>query len=198
MGQHDPRIDAYIAKAADFARPILQELRERVHAACPEVDETLKWGAPSFTYRGKILCGMAAFKKHATFAIWQRGAVVETARIEGAMGQFGRLGRLADLPAKRDMAGYLRDAMRLIDGGAVRRSATAKNAGAEMPADLADALEQHLAARMAFEKFPPGQRREYVEWITEAKRAETRQRRLAQTIEWLAEGKPRHWKYMNC
>lgn len=200
MGQHDPRIDAYIDTAAEFARPILQHLRQQVHAACPQAEETLKWGAPSFSYRGRILCGMAAFKEHATFAIWQRDAVAAEARVEGAMGQFGRLTRLADLPDKRMLAGYLREAMRLIDAGATSRSASASRAvhgSDEVPPDLAAALQQHAAARASFENSPAGQRREYIEWITGAKRAQTRQRRLSQAIEWLADGKPRNWKYMN-
>lgn len=201
----DPRIDAYIAKSAEFARPILVHLREAVHAACPEAEETLKWGAPSFTYRGKILCGMAAFKQHAAFNFWQGALVVGPDRSAAdaratAMGQFGRLTRVADLPGKRELASYIKQAAKLIEEG-VKTSAT-KDAKPKspmrVPEDLAAALAGNAKACATFDGFPPSQRREYVDWLSEAKRDDTRQRRLVQAVEWLAEGKPRNWKYMNC
>lgn len=117
MGQSDPRIDAYIDGAAPFAQPILRELRARVHAACPQVEETLKWGMPSFVYRGRILCGMAAFKQHASFSFWQGAQVVGAERAGEGMGQFGRLSKLGDLPGKRDMGAQLKRAMALIEAG---------------------------------------------------------------------------------
>lgn len=202
MGQRDPRVDAYIARSAEFARPILNHLREVVHAACPECKETLKWSAPSFTYRGKILCGMAAFKQHATFGLWQGAMVLEAdgKKLDDAMGQFGRLTRVADLPGKRELTAYLRQAMRLIEEG-VKRPSSKDNKPrppAEMPDDLGVALKKNAKARATFDAFPSSCKREYIEWITEAKREETRSRRLAQTIEWLAEGKRRNWKYENC
>jgi len=202
MGQHDPRIDAYIAKAADFAQPILVHLRAAVHAACPECEEALKWSAPSFLYRGKILCGMAAFKQHATFGLWQGARIVapDGSKRDDAMGQFGRLTKVADLPGKRELAGYIRQAMQLVDDG-VRRPST-KDAKPKppvsVPDDLATALKKNAKALATFDGFAPSHRREYVEWITEAKREETRQKRLVQAIEWLAEGKSRNWKYQNC
>jgi uncharacterized protein YdeI (YjbR/CyaY-like superfamily) len=200
MANTDPRIDAYIARSAEFARPLLAHLRAVVHAACPDVEETLKWGMPSFTYRGRILCNMAAFKQHASFGFWQGARIVEAAgeRSEEAMGQFGRITRLADLPGQRELAGYITQAMALIDGGS-RRPATkaaAPKPPLAVPADLAAALKGDAKARATFDGFAPGYRRDYIEWITEAKREETRQRRLEQTIEWLAEGKTRNWKYM--
>ncbi|QNP40609.1 YdeI/OmpD-associated family protein [Lysobacter solisilvae (ex Woo and Kim 2020)] len=202
MGQRDPRIDAYIASAAGFAQPILTHLRGLVHAACPDCEETLKWSAPSFTYRGKILCGMAAFKQHATFGLWQGAAIVagDGSRRDEAMGQFGRLTRVADLPGKRELVAYLRQGMQLIDAGATRTPArnTAPKPPVEAPDDLLAALRGNARARATFEAFPPSCQREYVEWITEAKREATRASRLAQTIEWLAEGKRRNWKYEKC
>lgn len=202
MTPPDPRIDAYIAKSAEFARPILSHLRAVVHAACPEAEETLKWGAPSFTYRGKILCGMAAFKQHAAFGFWQGAQVTGNGTEEGGegMGQVGRLTRLSDLPGKRELAGYLRQAMALIDSGAKRvpTRAAAPRASLEVPDDLAAALRKNAKARATFDGFAPGYRRDYIEWITEAKREDTRQRRLEQTVEWLSEGKSRNWKYMKC
>ena len=202
MGQRDPRIDAYIARSAEFARPILSHLRELVHAACPECEETLKWSAPSFTYRGKILCGLAAFKQHAAFHLWQGGMIVggDGHRFDDAMGQFGRLTRVADLPGKRELTGYLHQAMGLIEEGVKRAPAkdAKPKAPAKVPDDLGAALKKSAKARATFEAFPPSSRREYIEWITEAKREETRSRRLEQAIEWLAEGKRRNWKYESC
>jgi len=202
MGQRDPRIDAYIARSTEFARPILSHLREVVHAACPECEETLKWSAPSFTYRGKILCGMAAFKQHATFGLWQGAMVLgpDGKKLDDAMGQFGRLTKVTDLPGKRELAGYLRQAMQLIEDGAKRPSTkdSKPKSPAEVPDDLGAALRKNAKARATFQAFPPSCKREYIEWITEAKREETRSRRVAQTIEWLAEGKRRNWKYESC
>ncbi|RDZ28260.1 YdeI/OmpD-associated family protein [Lysobacter silvisoli] len=200
MVQTDPRIDAYIARAAEFARPILEHLRGVVRQACPQAEETLKWGMPTFTYQGKILCGMAAFKQHASFGFWQGANIVgpDGAQGDEAMGQFGRLTRVADLPGKRVLSGYVKQAMALIDAGATRPGAKrgAPKPPLEVPADLAAALKKNAAARKTFEAFPPSHRREYVEWLTEAKREATRLKRLQQTLEWLAEGKPRNWKYM--
>ena len=202
MGQRDPRIDAYIAKSAEFARPVLTHLREAVHAACPDCEETLKWSAPSFTYRGKILCGMAAFKQHAAFGLWQGSMIVgsDGRKLDDAMGQFGRITRIADLPGKRELTGYIKQAMKLIDEGAKRPVAPKSQAKppVEAPEDLLAALRTNAKARATFEGFPPSCKREYIEWITEAKRAETRAKRLAQTVEWLAEGKRRNWKYEAC
>lgn len=198
----DPRIDAYIERAAPFAQPILARLREQVHAACPEVEEGIKWGMPSFVYGGKILCNMAAFKQHASFGFWQGARIVapgDDGKAGEAMGQFGRITKLSDLPGKRELAGYVKQAMALIDAGVTRSTGKAPAKArpeAEVPADLAAALKRHRAAAATFVGFPPSQRRDYIEWIVEAKRDDTRQRRIHQAVEWLAEGKPRNWKYM--
>lgn len=198
MGTRDPRVDAYIAGAAPFARPILERLREAVHAACPQCEETLKWRSPTFLYRGAILCGMAAFKQHAMFGFW-KGALIDTGgKIDLAMGQFGRLESVADLPAKRALAGYIKKAMALEDAGvkAPRTKSGKPKPAPAVPEDLARALARNRRARQTFEEFSPSHRREYVEWITEAKRQETRERRVAQAVVWLSEGKPRNWKYL--
>lgn len=196
----DPRIDAYIANAAEFARPVLTRLRELVHEACPQVEETLRWSAPSFSYQGKILCGMAAFKQHAAFNLWHGALVVGEDQQRDGMGQFGRLASLADLPGKREMLGFIRHAMALIDQGV--RAPPSKTGvtkpAPEMPEDLAAALSANPAAKATFDGFPPGQKREYQDWLVEAKRSETRQRRLLQAVEWMAEGKRRNWKYADC
>jgi uncharacterized protein YdeI (YjbR/CyaY-like superfamily) len=196
MGTRDPRIDAYIAKSADFAKPILTHLRDIVHEACPEVEETIKWGFPNFTYRG-ILCSMASFKEHCAFGFW-KGALVMEGSTDGAMGQFGRITAIAELPSKKVLTGYIKKAMQLNEAGVkspARAKPVAKKAVA-VPDDLARALKKNTKARATFEGFSPSQRREYIEWIVEAKREETRQRRLETAIEWLAEGKQRNWKYM--
>jgi len=200
MGQPDPRIDAYIARSAEFARPLLTHLRGVIHSACPEVEETLKWGMPSFVYHGRILCGMAAFKQHASFGFWQGAHIVgpDGSKGDEAMGQFGRLTGVKDLPGKRVLSGYVKQAMALIDAGVKRsssKSATPKPP-VEVPPDLAAALKKNAKARKTFDAFAPSHRREYVEWITEAKREATRLKRVEQTVEWLAEGKQRNWKYM--
>jgi uncharacterized protein YdeI (YjbR/CyaY-like superfamily) len=197
MGRRDPRIDAYIAKSAPFARPILEHLRELVHAGCPDVEETIKWGMPSFTYHG-ILCGMAAFKEHCSFGFWKGSLIVDQAGrpAEAAMGQFGRLTSVKDLPSKKVLTGYVKQAMQLNESGVKARKKSTPKPEAVVPDDLARALRKNKAARETFDRFSPSNRREYVSWILEAKTDETRQRRLETAIEWMADGKPRNWKYM--
>ena len=198
MGTRDPRVDAYIAASADFARPILTHLRELVHATCPDVEETMKWSFPHFMYEG-MLCSMASFKAHCAFGFW-KGALVldDTSRDTEAMGNLGRITRLADLPPKRTLTGYLRKAMALNEQGVkapVKRKPALRKPAPRMPKELALALERNPKARAAFDAFSPSHRREYIEWVAEAKTDATREKRLATTIEWLTEGKARNWKY---
>lgn len=195
----DPRIDAYIERAAPFAQPILTHVRELVHEACPAVEETIKWSMPTFVHAGGILCGMAAFKQHASFGFWKHALVVGEGEPRDGMGSYGKLASLKDLPPKKTLLAHVRRAMKLNEDGVkspVRKAAP--KPPPETPADLAAALKQNKAAKATFDAFPPGCRREYVEWIVEAKREETRAKRLAQAIEWMAEGKRRNWKYENC
>jgi uncharacterized protein YdeI (YjbR/CyaY-like superfamily) len=198
----DPRLDAYIAEAAPFAQPILRHLRALVHRGCPDVVEGLKWSHPGFTYQGAILCNMAAFKAHAAFGFWHQGMKAVLAKDgvagEDAMGSLGRLTSLKDLPSDATLLRYIKTAAQLIASGEKSRPAPKPKAASPVPADLAAALKTNKAAAATFEKFPPSHRREYIEWITEAKREETRAKRVATTLEWLAEGKQRNWKYMNC
>jgi uncharacterized protein YdeI (YjbR/CyaY-like superfamily) len=194
----DPRIDAYIERQAAFAQPIMRHLREVVHAACPDCEETLKWSMPTFMYKGKILAGFAAFKAHATFGYWNDSMLNEDSKNRSAMGQFGRLTSLDDLPDRATLIDLTQQSMALIDSGAKPPRATAKKAPFTVPQDLRAAIDAMPAAAATWEGFPPSCQREYVEWVTEAKRDETRAKRLAQTIEWLAEGKRRNWKYENC
>jgi len=201
MGKRDARVDAYIEEAADFAKPILKHLRELVHGTCPEVEETIKWSSVSFVHHG-ILCGMAAFNAHCAFGFWKHGLLFGEhgkGKAAGAMGSFGRLTKLSDLPSDKELKGYIKEAMRLNEQGVkVPKTMRKTVKPLVMPPDLAAALKRDKKAHATFEKFPPSHKKEYVEWITEAKREETRQKRLSTTLEWLAEGKPRNWKYMNC
>ena len=195
----DPRIDAYIARQADFARPILEHVRAVVHEACPDVEETMKWSMPTFVYGGGILCGMAAFKQHASFGYWKHAMVVGEGEPRDGMGSYGKMNALADLPPRKTLLAHIRKAMRLNEDGVkspVRKAAP--KPPLETPPDLAAALRANKAAGTAFDAFPPGCRREYIDWIVEAKREETRAKRLAQAVEWIAEGKRRNWKYENC
>ena len=199
MGKKDPRIDAYIDRSADFAKPILIHIREVVHAACPDVEETLKWSSPTFMHKG-ILCGMAAFKEHAIFNLWKGRLIFDGDNDREAMGQFGRLTKLSDLPSKKVLTAYIRKGVALNDAGVktpkIRKPGLPRKViPADPPADLAAGLKKNAKARGTFEGFSPSHKREYIEWIVEAKREETRQRRLAQALEMLAEGKTRNWKY---
>jgi uncharacterized protein YdeI (YjbR/CyaY-like superfamily) len=194
----DPRIDAYIEKQAEFARPVLTWLRERMHMACPDVGETIKWGMPSFTYKDRPLANMAAFKAHATFGFWYRHEL-GTGKEGEAMGQYGRIESIADLPDAAEMEALTKKAMALIDSGVKpMRAEKAPKPEAEVPPELAEALADDDLAAATFDAFPPGCRREYCEWIAEAKRPETKAKRVAVAVSWIREGKKRNWKYENC
>jgi uncharacterized protein YdeI (YjbR/CyaY-like superfamily) len=197
MGTKDPRVDAYIAKSADFAQPILTTIRATVHAACPDVVEEMKWSFPHFTYKG-MLCSMASFKQHCAFGFWKASLVLGgSAKEADAMGQFGRLTKVSDLPPKKTLVSYVKKAMELNDQGIKVEKKAPRRTTVETapPADLAAALKKNRKANALFNALPPSHKREYIEWITEAKGAETRARRLAQSLEWIAEGKSRNWKY---
>jgi uncharacterized protein YdeI (YjbR/CyaY-like superfamily) len=192
------KVDAYIAKSAPFAQPILTEIRQRVHKACPAVEEAIKWGMPAFVYNGKILCGMAAFKQHASLGFWQRGEMAATGKESEAMGQFGKLTEVKQLPPKAEFTKLVKHNMAMIDAGAP--TVMTKNPRPELtaPASFTAALKKNKKAQATFDGFPPSAKRDYVEWIVEAKTEATRDKRLAQAIEWMAEGKRRHWKYEKC
>jgi len=193
----DPRIDAYIAKAAPFARPILEHLRKLVHDGCPDVVETIKWSAPAFDFEGS-LANMAAFKAHVAFGFWKGTLVFESAKEKEAMGQFGRIASLDDLPADRIIVALVKKAAKLNASGAkVPRPLKHPKPPLATPPDLAAALKKNAKARATFEAFSPSHKREYVEWIVDAKTDATRAKRLATTLEWLAEGKSRNWKYQS-
>ena len=204
MPKKDRRVDACIAKSADFAKPILNHLRHLVHAACPEVEETIKWQFPTFMHKG-MLCSMAAFKQHCTFGFWKHALIVgqdpaSEKKAEEAMGHLGRLTSLSDLPSDKILVAHIKEAVRLNEQGikVPRAPRPRQKKKLAIPSELTAALRKNKKALETFENFSPSHQREYVEWIIEAKRAETRAKRLEITIGWLAEGKPRNWKYMNC
>jgi uncharacterized protein YdeI (YjbR/CyaY-like superfamily) len=195
MPAPDPRVDAYIDSSAAFAQPILREIRQRLHAGCAEAQEAIKWGMPAFLYRGRILCIMAAFKAHATLGFWRRDeGASKPEKVGEAMGEFGKLARVADLPGKRDFNARLQAAMQKIEDGAPARVAKPR-APLAMPAAFAQALAGDAQAKAAFDGFSAGYQRDYLEWIGQAKAEATRDKRIAQSLEWLAEGRHRNWKY---
>jgi uncharacterized protein YdeI (YjbR/CyaY-like superfamily) len=198
MGTRDSRVDAYIAKAQPFAKPILTHIRKTVHAACPDVEETMKWSFPHFDYKG-MLCSMAAFKAHCAFGFWKAALLKDSgipAKSAEAMGQFGRITSLSELPPDRTLVALVRKAASLNDDGvkAPRRVARPRTP-IPPPAAFVTALKKHRQAQAAFAGLSPSHQREYLEWIVEAKTDATRDKRIATSIEWLSDGKSRNWKY---
>ena len=192
MSAHDARIDAFIAKAQPFAQPILTHLRDVLHHACGGLEESIKWGRPAFLNEGRILAVFGAFKAHASLTLWKMGEA--TGREEEGMGQFGKLTSLADLPGDEEL-------IRIIQATASARAKAmpqpkkAPRPDLPVPDELASALAASPKAQAVWDGFAPSHRREYSEWVSEAKRAETRAARVAQSVEWIAEGKQRNWKY---
>jgi uncharacterized protein YdeI (YjbR/CyaY-like superfamily) len=205
----DSRIDLYIAKSRPFAQPLLNHLRELVHKACPGVVETIKWSRPFFEYKGVILGNMSAFKEHCSFGFWgeEISAVLRDAKVlqPDAMGSLGRLTRVEDLPSNKQMLDLISRATAFIESGqytspiaARHKVAKAPVPAVEAPPEFTRALKANKKASVAFAAFSPSCKREYVEWIAEAKRAETREKRITTAIDWISEGKQRNWKYQNC
>lgn len=198
MGNYNGIIDEYIAGSAEFAKPILRHLRELVHKACPETEEKMKWSFPHFDYKGQF-CNMAAFKHHCSFGFWKASLMSDNHHLfqfENAMGALGKITSLEDLPPDDVLLSYLQEAMKLNDEGRKlpNRQKTADKT-LEVPADLLSALQSNAAAKANFENFAYSHRKEYVQWINEAKRGETRTRRIEQAVEMLAQGHSRNYKY---
>ena len=201
MGSYSPQIDQFILKSQPFAQPILNHLRALIHAACPEVEEKLKWGMPFFDYRGEMMCHIAAFKQHCAFGFWKSALMKDPllmahAKEEKAMGHLGKIQSMQDLPSDSKIVKWVREAMKLNDQG-IKLPPKSKAIKSEItvPDDLKSALKKNVAARKTFDQFTLACRREYLDWITEAKRPETRQRRIEQAIAWMAECKKRNWKF---
>lgn len=202
MGKQDKRVDAYIAKSAAFAQPILQHVRELVHEGCPDVEEGIKWGFPHFNYHG-ILCSMASFKHHCAFGFWKATLLSDRRELisrmgKTAMGDFGQLKSVKDLPADKILIEYVKEAAKLNQAGikVPGRSRPARNKTLKVPSYFKQALANSKKASKTFDEFNYSNKKDYVEWVTEAKTEETRNKRLAIAIEWMAEGKTRNWKYV--
>lgn len=202
MGKKDPRIDEYIAAAEPFARPVLKKIRAVMHKGCPELEETIKWGAPSFGYKG-MLGGMASFKKHVSYGFWKAKLMQDPDKLlKNAPGESNfslKASSVKDLPPEKVLVAYVKEAKRLNDEGIkapARKRKTAKEV--DVPDYFQKALNKNKKAKTTFDNFPYSKRGDYVEWLTTAKQEATREKRLATAIEWLAEGKARHWKYENC
>jgi uncharacterized protein YdeI (YjbR/CyaY-like superfamily) len=202
MGKRDKRIDVYILKSADFAIPILNHLRELVHFACPEVEETIKWSFPHFDYKGEMMCSMAGFKQHCVFGFWKASLMkdkklMENAKGETSMGHLGRITSLKDLPSDTIMIRYIKEAKKLNDAGIkVEKKKPTPTKAVEVPDYFLKELKKNKAALKTFEAFSPSNKKEYVTWITDAKTDETCKTRMTTAVAWMAEGKPRNWKYM--
>ena len=200
MPNKDPRVDAYIERSADFAKPIMTHLRKLVHKASPKVSETVKWSMPAFEYKG-LVCGLAAFKNHCTFGFWKHSLLEQGAfpAEKTAMGSFGRITSKKDLPPDDVIIRLVQQAVELNEKGIkVEKKKPAAKKELVVPDYLTAALKKNKAAQKTFDNFPYSCKKEYVEWITEAKTEPTREKRLATTIEWLSEGKRRNWKYEKC
>lgn len=198
---HLPAVDAYIAKAAPFAQPVLTHIRELMHKAVPDVEEAIKWSMPFFLVNGIILGNMAAFKEHCSFALWNDKVRAQKSDREG-MGNFGKLHSLKDLPGDKTLKPLIVEAAEKIKSGQRSKNWTGgqkkERREAEMPEALAAALKKNKTAARQFAAMSPSARREYCEWIAEAKREETREKRVATAVEWITEGKRRNWKYETC
>lgn len=198
----DARIDAYIVKSADFAKPILEHIRRVVHQACPDVEETMKWSFPHFDYKGEMMCAMAAFKQHAVLGFWKWSLMNDPKKVlkpigksEG-MGNFGRISSLKELPSVSVLKGLIKEAMRLNDEGiSVKKTVKPPKKMPKTPPAFQAALKKNARALKNFENFPPSHKREYIEWIVDARQVVTRDRRITQAVEWITKGKQRNWKY---
>ncbi len=195
-------IDSYISKSADFSKPILVHLRELIHKACPNVEEKIKWSFPHFDYKGEMMCSMAAFKQHCAFGFWKASlmkdsVLIENALSESAMGHLGRLTSITDLPADKKIISWIKEAMKLNDLGIKlpSRIKTTIKKELEVPGDMIKALSKNKKAMQTFEAFAYSHKKEYIQWICEAKTEVTRDKRIASAVEWISEGKGRNWKY---
>jgi uncharacterized protein YdeI (YjbR/CyaY-like superfamily) len=195
----DPRIDAYIAKAQPFARPILEKMRDRVHAVLPEAEESIKWSMPAYMLGGKIVLITAAFKAHTALNFWRGQELRGDSANADAMGQFGKIASVDDLPGDAELDRLIREAAELAKNApAPRKVKHAPKPTPELHPEFAAALAKAPKAKAILDSFPPSAQRDYFEWIAEAKQDATRQKRIDTAIEWLGEGKRRHWKYQNC
>ncbi|MCS3530004.1 YdeI family protein [Chryseobacterium sp. JUb7] len=200
MEKHSSKVDEYIEKSQDFAKPVLNYLRELVHKYCPDAEEAMKWSFPNFTYKGKILCSMASFKQHCTFGFWLEEEMKTMQEItkdieKNSMFSLGKISKIEDLPSKPQLKNAIKEAMELTDMGITLKKAAPSKTENEIPNELQNALNISKKALAIFEKGSPSFRKEYINWITEAKTETTRNKRIEQALEWISEGKGRNWKY---
>ncbi|MDQ3020937.1 MAG: YdeI/OmpD-associated family protein [Bacteroidota bacterium] len=201
MNPKEKHIDAYIAKSADFAKPILNHLREIVHKACPDVEEKIKWSFPHFDYKGEMMCSMASFKQHCAFGFWKASLMKNSEKIfskigKTAMGHLGQIKSPDDLVADKILIASIKEAMKLNDEGVkVTKAKPLQKNEIKIPDNFKEALRKNKKAHKFFESFSPSHKREYLEWISEAKTEVTRDKRITTALEWMEEGKSRNWKY---
>ncbi len=208
MGTYSTKTDAYMAQAAEFAKPILERIRLLVHTACPDIEEAWKWSFPVFLYKGDIVCNMAAFKQHCSFGFWKAGLMSDPENImsgiseKNGMGDLGKITQLEQLPADDILIAYIKEAVQLSENKVKRapkpKPTEEEKKKLEIPKDLIQALTINELAIKHFESFPYSHKKEYCMWIGEAKTEATRTKRIAQAVEWITEGKDRNWKYKNC
>ncbi|MGX5684890.1 YdeI/OmpD-associated family protein [Chryseobacterium cucumeris] len=200
MEKHSVKVDEYIEKSPDFAKPILDYLREIIHEASPDVEEAIKWKFPTFMYKGKILCSITAFKQYCSLGFWLHQEMkalqeIETNTEKSSMFSLGKITRLEDLPSQSQLKRAIKEAMELTDMGVTMKKAPPSRIEMEIPDYFQSALDAQPKAKEIFEKASPSFRKEYIAWLTEAKTEATRNKRLEQSLEWIAEGKGRNWKY---
>ncbi|MBB6371529.1 YdeI/OmpD-associated family protein [Chryseobacterium shigense] len=200
MEKHNTKVDEYIEKSPDFAKPILNYLREIIHEACPDAEEAIKWKFPAFMYKGKILCSITSFKQYCSLGFWLHGEMktlkeMETTAEESSMFSLGKLTKMEDLPSKVQLKNAIKEAMELTDMGVTMKKAAPSKVETDIPDYFQAALNKNKTAWSVFEQKSPSFRKEYINWITEAKTEATRNKRMEQSLEWIAEGKSRNWKY---
>lgn len=199
MAKKNNSVDVYIAKSKPFARPILENIRALVHIVCPDCEEKMKWSFPHFDYCGQMMCSMAAFNSHAAFGFWKESLLKDPKKIlaeKVGMGSLGKLQSLSDLPSDKLLTGFIKQAMKLNESGIKVTKPKAKPVNIEAPDYLVIALKKNPSAKKTFAAFSPSNKRDYIEWLTDAKTEETCKKRLKTAVEWMSEGKTRNWKYL--
>jgi uncharacterized protein YdeI (YjbR/CyaY-like superfamily) len=199
MNNKNPDVDAYIKKARAFAQPILTHIRKLMHEGCPDITETMKWGMPHFEYHG-VIASMAAFKEHAVFGFWKQDLIPgmkQYIKEKEAMGSWGRITSLDGIPPDKDIIEFIRVAASLNEQGIKSPKRASKPVLVNMPSDFMKAIQANKKALATYEQFSPSNKRDYAEWINSAKSEDTRSERMKTAVEWMSQGKPRMWKYMN-
>jgi uncharacterized protein YdeI (YjbR/CyaY-like superfamily) len=199
MGKYDPRVDDYIAKSPAYAQPIMKHIRGLIHQAVPNIVEVIKWAHPHFEYKGPAF-SIGAFKEHLGLNFWKSKLMDDPEglfKYDGSAGSMGKIKSLADLPEDDILMAYFMLAADLNEQGV--KATTPKTAPEKkqliIPDDLIAAFKNDTTAMQHFEQFNYSAKKEYVDWLAEAKTTETRQKRLKTIMEWVAEGKTRYWKY---